>query len=294
VICRVEAGDSMAGIRIITDITAQLKPEWIAQHGITVLPMEIQFGDEKFTISTTDDTRPLFERMAGTPAKPTRISIPTRAFQDAYTRLCRETEGILVILSSGMLNDGVSRARDAAQGFMGRCQIVVMDSQSASWGLGLIVKAAAQALERGADLDGVVRLIRGVLPHVYVVFFVERLDYLEQGGRIGVAQALLGTMLRIRPLLLIEDGDIIPMEKVRTRTMAIEKLVDFVEEFATIQDVVILRSPLENDFDEQIDELEERLSEVLPGRHFPVVGYDPLLACHLGPQALGVAVYEGM
>jgi fatty acid-binding protein DegV len=84
------------------------------------------------------------------------------------------------------------------------------------------------------------------------------------------------------------------MEKVRTRAIAIEKLADFVDEFATVQDVIILRSPLENEFDDVISELLEQLQVILPDRHFPVVEYDPVLACHLGPQALGVTVYEGM
>jgi fatty acid-binding protein DegV len=81
---------------------------------------------------------------------------------------------------------------------------------------------------------------------------------------------------------------------VRTRAMAIEKLVDFVAEFATIQQVVILRSPLENSMDEVIGSLQQMLGDILPNRQFPIVEYDPLLACHLGPEALGVVVYEGM
>ena len=157
-----------------------------------------------------------------------------------------------------------------------------------------MVETAARAAEEGQPLDEIVRLVRGVLPHIYLVFSVERLDYLERGGRIGQAQALLGTMLRIKPLLLVEDGDIIPLEKVRTRRMAIEKLADFVAEFATIQQVVILSSPLDGTANELIDELQEQLDLALPDREFPVVEYDPVLACHLGPEALGVVVYEGL
>jgi DegV family protein with EDD domain len=169
-----------------------------------------------------------------------------------------------------------------------------MDSMSASWGLGLLVKAAAEAAAAGQSLDAIIRLVRGMLPHIYLVFFVERLDYLERGGRIGSAQALLGTMLRIKPLLLVEDGEIMPLEKVRTRELAIEKVADFVAEFATIQQVVILKSPLENEVNELIGELREHLSAALPSQEFEVIEYDPVLACHLGPDALGVIVYEGL
>ncbi len=283
----------MAALHIITDVTALLEPEWLAGHQITTLPIRIQFGDDEYLIGPGDSSRKLFERMAEGPAKPTRASIPTSEFQNAYRHLSRMTDEILVILSSGLLIDSVANARRAAQGFLGRCQIVVVDSMSTSWGLGLVVKAAAQAAERQASLDEVVRLVRGMLPRIYLISFVERLDYLEQGGRIGLAQALLGTMFHIKPLLLLEEGDIIPLEKVRTRDMAIKKLSDFVAEFAAIQNVVILRSPLENDLDVLIAELRDQLTEILIDWEFPVIEYDPVLACHLGPQALGVYVFEG-
>jgi DegV family protein with EDD domain len=284
----------MAKVRIVTDVTARLQPDLIGKHQITVLPLEIRMGDQKFTIGPDDDPTPFFQQMAEAPAESLRATVPSAAFQETYERLCREAEEILVIPSSSKLSDIYDKARSIARTFLGRCRITVVDSMSASWGLGLIVDAAALAADEGQPIDEIVRLVRGMLPHIYLVFLVERLDYLQRGGRVGVAQALLGTMLHIKPLLLMEGGDIIPLEKVRTRTMAIEKLVDFVAEFATIQQVVILRSPLQNNMNDLIDNLKQMLSEILPNRQFPVVDYDPLVACHLGPEALGVVVYEGM
>jgi DegV family protein with EDD domain len=284
----------MTRVRIVTDVTANLQPEFIAKHHITVLPLEIYVGDRKFTIGPHEDPIPLFKQMAEGPAESARATVPLSALQATYERLCREAEEILVMPSSSKLSDIYDRAQSIARSFLGRCRITVVDSMSASWGLSLMVELAARAADEGQPLDEIVRLVRGMLPHIYLVFLVERLDYLERGGRVGVAQALLGTMLRIKPLLLMEGGDIIPLEKVRTRAMAIEKLVDFVAEFATIQQVVILRSPLQNSMNDVIGSLEEMLGEILPNQEFPVVEYDPLLACHLGPEALGLVVYEGM
>jgi DegV family protein with EDD domain len=284
----------MANARIVTDVTAFLDPDLIAQHRITVLPIDIKFGKKKFRVSTRQSWDKFFGHIADKPAETTEVSIAPDAFQQAFSHLNRETEEILVISSSGKLSDAYAQARLAARGFLGRCQIQVMDSMSASWGLGLLVKAAAEAAAEGLPLDAIVRLARGMLPHIYLVFAVERLDYLERGGRIGPAQALLGTMLQIKPILLVEDGEIVPVEKVRTWIAALEKLADFVAEFAAIQRVVILRSPLESDNTPQIEELREHLSLALPTQHLPIIEYDPILACHLGPEALGVVVYEGV
>jgi DegV family protein with EDD domain len=283
----------MATVRIITDITAHIDSDLIAKHQITVLPVEIRFGDQLFRITARDDWDRFFRHIADSPAKSAEASVPNSVLQDAYNRLARETEEILVLPGSSKLSNSFAEARAVARSFLGRCRINVMDSMTSSWGLGLLVKAAAEAAATGRSLDAIVRLVRGILPHIYLVFFVERLDYLERGGRIGPAQALLGTMLHIKPLLLVEDGEIMPVEKVRTRTMAIEKLVDFVAEFARVEQVIILRSPLENEIDDLVSELREHLSLALPGRRFPVIEYDPVLACHLGPEALGVIVYEG-
>jgi len=284
----------MANVRIITDITAQLDPETIERHRITVLPVRIRFGDEIFRIDHEHNGERLFERMAEGPAESSSATIPVELFQETYARLSRETEQILVILASSRLSGAYDQARLAARAFLGRCRIVVVDSMSASWGLGLLVQAAARAAERGLPLDDVVRLVRGVMPHIYLVFLVERLDYLERGGRLGQAQALLGTMLRIKPILLVEDGEIVPMEKVRTRDAALEKLTDFVAEFAAIDQVVILKSPVESEINDLIADLREQLSLSLPKQTFQSIHYDPILACHLGPEALGIIVYEGV
>ncbi len=284
----------MARVQIVTDFTAKLEPDLVERYQITVLPMEIQFGDEKFFLGPDDSPEQLFQRMTDGPARPSKISIPGEVFQEVYSQLNRKAEEILVIPSSSKLSNAYTTAQAAARAFLGRCRIAVMDSMTASKGLGWLVEAAARAADEGKSLDQIVRLMRGMLPHIYLVFFVDRLDYLELGGRIDPAQALLGTLLRIKPLLLIEDGDIVPLEKVRTQVMAIEKLVDFVGEFATVEQVVILRGPLRNDAKELVGELKELLNLILLDQEFPVIEYDPLLACHLGPSALGVVVFEGI
>ena len=284
----------MANARIVTDVTAFLDPDLIAQYQITVLPIEIRFGTEKFLITSRQSWQRFFEYIADRPAEETEISVPFGALEETFDRLSRETGEILVVPSSGSLTGALAQAQKAARGFLGRCRIQLMDSMSISWGLGLLVRSAAEAAAQGYPLDAIVRRVRGMLPHIYLIFAVERLDYLERGGRLGPAQALLGSMVKINPILLVEDGEIVPVEKVRTRTLALEKLTDFVAEFASIQQVVLLKSPLEGGDGAKLAELRELLSLALPDQPFETIEYDPVLACHLGPDAIGIVVYEGI
>ncbi len=129
-----------------------------------------------------------------------------------------------------------------------------------------------------------------MIPHLYLVFFVETLDYLERGGRIGKAQALLGTMLGIKPLLIIEEGEIQPLEKVRTRTNALDKLFEFITEFPHIEKMTLFKG-IES---KGMEELLQRIETAYPHKEVDIATYGPALATYVGPGAMGVFVYEGM
>jgi DegV family protein with EDD domain len=183
----------------------------------------------------------------------------------------------------------VEVAREATGSFLGRQRIVVLDTATTSVGLGLIVQAAAEAAAQGAPQAEVVRIVRGMIPHMYALFFSDSLDYLEAWGRLGAAQTLLGTMLDLKPLATMEDGDLLPIEKVRNYGRAVDKLFDFIVEFSHVEQMYIL----EHGFEAEAAQLKERLDVAFPHRTFPVIGYPPSLAVHIGPKAMGVIVYEG-
>jgi DegV family protein with EDD domain len=118
------------------------------------------------------------------------------------------------------------------------------------------------------------------------------MDYLERGGRIGKAQAILGSMLSIKPILFMEDGDIIPLEKVRTTDKAIDKLFEFVAEFDNLEQTAIIQGSRKPG--KEARDLRERLEQSFPQMRFPIIQYGPDLATRVGPNALGIVVYEGM
>jgi len=278
----------MSQVKIVTDSTSDLPPELARELDIAVIPLTVHFGKEILRDGIDVDSQRFFKRLRTMKTIPTTAPPPARAFEEAYGQIVRDHDAILSIHLSAKLSQTVATAEKGALPFLGRKKIAVVDSMSASRGLGYLAVAAAEAARSGASLDELVKLMRTLIPHVYLVFFVETPDYLHRGGRLGKAQAMLGSMLNIKPLLALEDGEIVPLEKVRTRQRAIEKLCEFTLEFSKVRKMTILHS--ENSSD--VKELTERIREHLPAVPIEVAPYGPVLASHVGPDALGIVIFE--
>jgi DegV family protein with EDD domain len=279
-------------VKVVTDSTAHLEPGVAEELGISIVPLNIHFGDEILRDGIDITTAEFFRRLDRSPEIPTSSPPSRSTFEKVYSELSKTTDGIISIHISSKLSQTCAVANAVAAPFLGRCNIAIVDSLTTSLGLGILATAAAKAAAQGKSLDEIVRLLRGVIPHIYIVFFVETLDYLEREGYIGRAQAILGSMLGIKPLLIIEDGEIVPLEKVRTRLKAIDKLFEFVVEFPHIEQMAILQKSLVAT--EETLLLIERLEMVLPEMEFPIITYGSVLATHVGPNTMGVIVYEGM
>jgi DegV family protein with EDD domain len=277
-------------VRIVTDSTVHLAPDVIQQFGIVVVPCRIRIDGKEYQDGIDLDEKD-FYTLVYEQGKSAETCPPTvEDFYQVYRTLNQETTEIISIHISEALSRTCEHARRAVDMLLGQCKIIVIDSQTVSLGLGILVEAAARAAAEGQALDDIVRLVRGLIPQVYVVFFSENLDYLERGGRIGHAQALLGTMLGIKPFLTLEEGEILPMEKVRTRPEALEKLIEFVSEFDAIRQLAIVKGALSRA--DEIESLLASLHELFPDLDIPVIDYSPVLASHIGPNTLGMIVYE--
>jgi DegV family protein with EDD domain len=280
----------MGKVAIVTDSTAYLEPGIAQALDINVVPLSVALGDETLHDGVDITPEDFFLRLEQGGVVPRTSPPSVRAFEQVYASLHARTDQILSIHISGRLSQTVNHAQRGAESLLGRCSIAVVDSMTTSLGLGILASEAARAAQQGANLDDVVRLVRGMIPHIYIVFYVDQMDYLERGNRIGRAQAILGTMLNVKPLLFMEDGEIIPLEKVRTHEKAVEKLFEFVAEFSELEQAAVIQRHTYPT--EETKMLLERLEQLFPGLPFPIIQYGPVLASHIGPSAMGVVVYE--
>jgi len=282
----------MAHVRVVTDSAAYIPKEKVERLGIRVLHHTIHWDEVSFR-DEIDLSRQDFFRRLHAKAASLRVEAPSVAdFRQAYAELSQETDSIVSIHVSGRLSEACRVASDAAQGFLGRCHISIVDSLTSSLGLGILATTAAEVGLAGQSLDQVVHLMRAMIPRIYGVFFTEDLEYLERARRIGRAQSLLGSMLGIKPFLIIEEGEIIPMEKVTTRERVIDQLAHFVGEFSAIEQLGVVHSGTEPLQETRL--LLERLQLLFPSKHFPVIFYDPVLGYHIGPNNIGLIIYEGL
>ena len=281
----------MSRVHIVTDSAATLDAAVAEQLDVTVLPLTVRIDGRDYQDGSDLDHEELLLRMAHDRIRPRIVGPTAEEFRRVYSRLTRRTDKIISLHSSGSLSLVCREAERAARGFLGRCDIVIVDSETLSLGLGILVQEAARLASDSVPLNEILRQVRGVIRRIYVVLITDTLDYLEHSQRISPAQAILGTMLGIKPFLALEEGEIIPMEKVRSRDRAIDKLAEFAGEFSTIQDMAILQSTLYPTDDTKL--LQERLAVIAPGHELPILLYGPLLASHIGPDGLGLMVYEG-
>ena len=283
----------MSKVRIITDSNAFLPPDVVEKYGIAVIPHRIKVGGSFFEEDADFSTEEMFEKLheaqrMGVSRLPEVQSPNINAFLDVF-HANGEGEQIVCVHTSGELSPMWATARKAAEMLRGRYTIRVIDSQSTSFGLGLLVQMAAEAAEAGATVNEVARIVNGAIPHLYFAGFSESLNYLERSASLGPSQSLLGTMLGIKAMLMMEDGHLVTQEKVQTREEVIEKLAEFVIEFASVQELGIF----EQNYEGQRGDLITRLREALPRTPIHTIPYPPSLAVYMGPNAIGVLVYEG-
>jgi DegV family protein with EDD domain len=279
-------------VSIVTDSSALfIDPTIVKRYDVTVVPVRLQLGDTTYRLGIDIGAEEFIRRIHREEAIPHLLPPTPEDFLEVYKRLNRDVSHIISLHLSAHLGQVVTNAKAASQLLLGRCDIEVVDSQTISAGLGMLVDKAGQLTAETDDLEEIVRAVRRAIPRIYSVFYVEKMNVIREQGLIGPAQTILGTMLGIMPFLTIEEGQIMIMEKARTHAQAIEKLAEFAMEFTSIEQMALLTHSTM--LTEPVRLLQDRLALELPGQDFPTMLYDPSIGSFLGSDATGLVILEG-
>ena len=264
---------------IVTDSTADLPEEWRSKYGVEVVPLKVLFGQETFRDGVDMNNEQFFQRLAASSALPTTSAPSPGEFADVYRRLARDHEGCISIHIGAQLSATAEAARVGASSVDG-FRVEVIDSETVSMPIAFLCRAAADC----PTLDDAVTAVKQRVPRSRVLALLDTLRYLEMGGRLSRAQAMIGTMLDLKPLLLVKEREIKPVDRVRTRSRAVERMVDFFKAELPVEFVSVMHAQAP----EEAERIAGRLRADLPGREVIVGQIGCVLGTHTGPKALGI------
>ncbi|MGQ0434441.1 MAG: DegV family protein [Microthrixaceae bacterium] len=271
-------------VRIVTDSSCDLTDEEVAKYGIEVVPLTIRFGDEELEDRTELSASAFYDKLASSAVLPETAAPAPGKFEAAFRR--QQAAGadavVCINLSSG-LSATMQSAQNAAQAVGDDLTVAVVDSRSITSGLGTQVLLAAEAAADGASVDEVVALVNQVAARTHVVGALDTLDNLKKGGRIGGAQALLGSLLSIKPIVDISTGTVEEAGKARTRKRALESLRDTVVAAGKIEHLCVTHG-----FAPDLDQMLDLLAPHHPREAIRIGHIGPVIGTHGGPRVMGV------
>jgi DegV family protein with EDD domain len=280
----------MAAVKIVTDSIADIPAEMLRDLDIEVVPMYIHFGDETYRDGTDIDNEAFYRLLGEHDVPPTTSAPATIVFEQTFRRLARTHDSIISIHVSGHLSIAFKAAAQAREKLPpSLAHIDVVDTHSASLGLGLTVIAAARMAQMGASHEEIMSEVQHRVQHTHMIFFVDTIEYLDRSGRMSLPQSMITSMSRIKPILLIDQGHIVLYERTRTRAKAIDGLFTFVEDFPHAEEIAVVYSTTPEDVEKVLD----KISVLFPRERVLVGEYGPSVGVHLGPGAMGIVVYEG-
>lgn len=280
----------MARVRIVTDSTADLPDRLYKEHDIRMVPLNVHFGEEVYRDHIDIKSSEFYTKLVSSKDHP-RTSQPSPGdFLELYKELTADGDHVVSVHLSGALS-GTLQSAALAKEMLPGATIELVDTRSGSLGIGLVALAAARAAKAGKSAQDVAAEAREIAARMHLVMCVDTLEYLARNGRIGKAQAFLGGLLSVKPVLGLEDGVVVPLDKARGRGRALERVVELVQERVPAGSpvhVAIVHANVPDEADQMLKRLEGiyTVREGLTGIIGPVIGV------HVGPGTLGIVLYR--
>jgi len=276
-------------VKVVTDSCSGITSELAQRYGITVVPLYVKFGNQVYQDNVDLGTDEFYRKLTQTQTIPNTSSVTPKFLAELFSRLAEETQEILTVTLSQMYSGTYEAELEGKAMVTKDCHIEVIDSQSVTGGQMLLVIKSAQMAQSGANLDRIVDWLRNAIPRIHVRMSFDTLEYLRRGGRIGKAQAFLGSLLKVSPILGIKDGATFPVARARNRTHAIDYLVDFARSLGNIEALAIEDATTPD----ELEMLAQRLKDLAPPEYFYRSRVSPVVGTHVGPHVLGVSVLQG-
>jgi DegV family protein with EDD domain len=272
-------------IAIVTDSTSDIPKDIAEQHGITVVPLNVRFGMEEFKDGIDIDNDEFYRRLQAESELPTTSQPSPGDFSATYEKLLAEHDGVVSVHISGKLSQTINSAVQGAREVdSDGTKIKTIDTGQATIPLGLIVIEAAKSAASGADIEGVVAAVNDATDRARFYGMVDTLEYLIKGGRIGRAKGFIGGLLKVTPIITLEEGESSPVASPRTRRKGLEKLKQLVEEAAPFDQLALHYSTEP----EEVQKLAADLAHLAPEGGVMISQIGAVVGTYSGPGSLGV------
>lgn len=272
-------------IHIVTDSTSDLSQADAAKLGVTIVPLTVRFGEEQFVDGVTMDSDAFYQRLQATSVHPTTSQPTPDQFMEAYRPLLQNAgDTVLSMHISAKLSGTLQSANIAAQE-LAPDRVHLVDTESASAGIQLLLRAALDDIAAGSDVQAVAAAALRRRSRVTIYMLLDTLTYLQRGGRIGRAQALLGAMLSVKPVLTVTDGEVAPEARVRSTRQGIERILQLLRERMPLRGLAAFHcgSP------ERLDPFLGQVREIVPDLDILRGQVGPVVGAYTGPGGLGIA-----
>lgn len=275
-------------LRIVTDSSCDLPADLVRSLDITVVPCIVHFGDELLRDGVDIQPSTFYRRLESGDVHPTTSQPSVGDFLEVYRELGRSGDEILSVHISSKLSGTYRSAFQARQELSAGPRIEVIDSWQVSLGLGIAVKAVAELVRAGGSLDQALAFLKQELPRIVCYVSVDTLRYLVRGGRASRIQGFLGSLLNIKPIMVVREGETHPLERVRSRKRLLARFGEIVRASSNVRSLGFIHSVCLDD----AQALAGRSSEVFPDAEVLVSEFSSVMGVHLGPGALGVAIWS--
>lgn len=274
----------MAGVHVVSDTASDLPPAMAAEHGIELVPLNIRFGTEELVDRRDLTPADFWARVTSSAVLPETSAPSPGAFEEAYRRAAEAgADGVVCVTISSALSATYEAAQLAAKAMDATLPVRVVDSRAVTMAEGTVALAAARLAAEGKDVEEVAAGAQDLVPRIRTFAALDTLDNLRKGGRLGAAQALLGSMLSIKPVIEVADGKVEPESRQRTRRKSLRYLADKVRQFAPVENLAVMHGSAPD-----VDDLLELLQDVYPRQQIIVGEVGAVIGTHAGPGVIGV------